>query len=271
MLIKVAVRDLSAPTLVFARTTIGAVVLLPIAVHRGQLRPLLARWHWLLLYTVLEIGGPWLLLSDAEHRLSSSLTGLLVAAVPLIGPVLARLAGEAERLTAGRLFGLVVGVGGVATLLGLDVGRGDLSAVAEMAGVVIGYAAGPFVLARRLADLPSLGVVAASVAICALAYLPVGVVQLPAHWPNARVVASVVVLGVVCTAAAFMFFFELIGEVGPVRSTVITYLNPAVAVTLGVVFLGERFTVGTALGFVLVLTGSFFATGGVRRSAATPV
>lgn len=259
LLIKVAVGGLAPASLVFLRTGLGALLLLPIALLRGQVRPLLPRWRPLLAYTIAELAVPWLLLSTAEKRLSSSLSGLLIAVVPMVGALLGWLTGG-ERLGARRQFGLAIGLAGVAALIGLDLGRGDTLALVEMAFVTVGYAVGPFILARYLADLPGMGVVAGSLALAALMYLPVGVLQLPRHWPGTRVVASLVVLAVVCTAAAFLIFFALIDEVGPVRATVIPYLNPAVAVALGVSLLGEPFTPGIGIGFVLVIIGSVLAT-----------
>jgi drug/metabolite transporter (DMT)-like permease len=158
------------------------------------------------------------------------------------------------------VFGLLLGIAGVAALVGLDVGRADLGAVAAVGLVAVGYATGPLIISRSLADVPAMGVVAASLGLCAIGYAPIALAQRPAALPNGRVVAAVVVLGTVCTAVAFVTFFHLITEVGPVRATVITYVNPAVAVALGVAFLGESFTFGTLLGFVLVLAGSFLAT-----------
>jgi drug/metabolite transporter (DMT)-like permease len=268
LLIKVAVRDLTPATLVFARTATGALVLVPLAAARGQLRPLLAVWRTVVVYTVVEIGIPWVLLASAERRLSSSLTGLLVAAVPLAGTVLARLTGSRDRVDARAVLGLLLGIAGVAALVGLDVGRADLGAVAGVGLVVVGYATGPLLISRSLADVPAMGVVAASLGLCAIGYAPFALAQRPASLPNGRVLAAVGVLGVVCTAVAFVAFFHLITEVGPVRATVITYINPAVAVALGVAFLGESFSNGTALGFVLVLAGSFLATRRQQTPAA---
>jgi drug/metabolite transporter (DMT)-like permease len=266
LLIKVAVADVTPPTLVFLRTVTGAAMLVPIAVARGQLAPLLPRWRALLLYTVIEIAVPWLLLSDAERRLTSSLAGLLVAAVPLIGAVLVASVGQ-ERLDARRLVGLLVGLGGVAVLLGFDVSGGDLRAVGEMGVVTVCYAVGPLIISRQLAGLPSMGVVATSLALAAIAYAPIGLTHLPHAMPGANVLASIAILGVVCTAVAFLVFFALIAEAGPVRATVITYVNPAVAVSLGVILLGEPFTASTAAGFVLILLGCALAT---RRAAPAP-
>lgn len=259
LFIKIAVRELSPASLVFLRTAIGAALLVPVAAARGNLRVLLPKWRWILLYTVGEICIPWLLLSDAERHLSSSVSGLLLAAVPIFGAAIAWALGM-ERLSARRLVGLLVGLGGVVTLLGLDLGGGSLRSVAEVGIVAMGYACGPIIISRQLKDLPGLGVVAASLGIGALLYLPVGVWQLPSRLPSTEILTSVAVLGVVCTAAAFLVFFSLIAEIGPVRATVITYVNPAVAVALGVAVLGEPLSLGTLMGFILILAGSFLAT-----------
>jgi len=266
LLIKVAVGELSPTTLVFLRTATGALLLAPIAAVRGDIRPVLPRWRWVVVYTIVEISVPWLLLSDAERHLTSSLTGLLLAGVPLIGAVLALLTGAADRLQPRQVGGLVLGFAGVAALVGLDVSGGDLGAGGEMAIVAVCYAVGPMIIARRLREVPALGVVAASLALAGAGYAPAGVLQLPAAMPSGHVIAAVALLAVVCTALAFVVFFALIAEVGPVRATVITYVNPAVALLLGVTLLHERFTVGAAVGFVLILSGSYLAT---RRAPAT--
>jgi drug/metabolite transporter (DMT)-like permease len=271
LLIKVAVREISPASLVFLRTAIGALVLLPVVVFsRSNLRALLPRWRPIALFTVVELAIPWLLLSDAERRLTSSLAGLLVASVPLVGVVIARMSGLPEPLGGRRLAGLWVGLAGVVALLGLDVRGGELAAVGEMVLVAIGYAVGPMVVSRRLTDVPTLDVVAVSLALGALAYAPFGIAQLPPALPAPEVIGAVVVLGVVCTAVAFVLFFRLIAEVGPVRATVVAYVNPAVAVAAGVTVLGEPLTVGTAVGFVLILAGSWLATGVRVPAVAAP-
>jgi drug/metabolite transporter (DMT)-like permease len=238
----------------------------------GQLRALLPRWRAVALYTVAEVAVPWVLLSDAERRLPSSLAGLLVAAVPLVGVGVSALSGGPghERLAGRRLAGLLVGLLGVAILLGLDVRTDDLGAVAEMAVVVLGYSIGPIVVARRLRNVPAMGVVAASLVLTALGYAPFAIVQFPRTMPSAQVVVAVAVLGVLCTAVAFVIFFKLIADVGPVRATIVAFFNPAVAVALGVALLGEPFTIGTGAGFVLILLGSWLATRPARMRAALP-
>jgi drug/metabolite transporter (DMT)-like permease len=270
LLIKVAVDEIPPATLVLARTVLATVLLLPVALARGLVRPLLPRWRPLLVYTAVEICVPWLLLSYGEQRLSSSLAGLLVAGVPLVGALLARLGPDRERLGGRRLLGLLVGLAGVGALVGFEVGVGDARAVIAIAGVVVCYAVGPFLLARTLADLPALGLVAGSLALSAVVYLPAGIVQAPAAWPSGRATFAVVFLAVVCTAVAFLLFVELIAEVGAARSTVITYVNPAVAVLLGVLILGESFTLATAAGFALILVGSVLATSRQRAAPAPP-
>jgi len=265
LLIKVAVREVSPAFLVLLRTGGGALVLLPIAALRGYVRPVLKYWRPLALYTAVEMGGPWILLFHAEERLPSSLSGLLIAAVPLAGAVLAWITGS-DRLDRRRVLGLAVGFSGVALLVGFDVGHSDLWAAASMGGVVVGYALGPWIVARHLADAPPLGLVAGSLVLCALAYVPIAIFRLPHHALGAPEIESVVGLTLVCTVLAFLIFFALIGEVGAYRTTIITYVNPAVAVLLGVSVLGEPFGLATAAGFVLIVIGCFFATGRESRN-----
>ncbi len=260
LLIKVAVRDLSPATIVGARTAIGAVVLLPLALRQGQIRPLLRAWKPLLAYTVVELAVPWWLLSDAERRLPSSLSGLLVATVPLIAVILAALTGHRDRFDRRGVAGLLIGLVGVVALLGFDVGTGDLRAVGMVGLVALGYATGPLLASRYFADLSSLALAAVSLGLVAVAYAPLAAWQWPGRFPPATVVASVLLLGLLCTALAFVAFFELIKEIGSTRATVITYLNPAVAVVLGVIVLGEQFKPGTGVGFALILAGCWLST-----------
>jgi drug/metabolite transporter (DMT)-like permease len=258
LLIRVAVRDVSPGTLVFLRTAIGGLVLLPLALRRGGFGPVLSRWRPLVAFTVIELAIPWLLLSDAEQRLSSSLSGLLVAAVPLVGVLVARIIGSDDRADTSRIIGLGLGIAGVALLVGLDLGQLHVSSLLEVAVVVVGYAVAPVIMSRSLADLPSIPVVSASLLLAAIAYLPFAVVS-PPRSLTGQEISSIVVLGLVCTALAFVLFFALINDIGPARATVITYVNPAVAVLFGVVLLSERFTLGMGIGFPLILAGSVLA------------
>jgi drug/metabolite transporter (DMT)-like permease len=265
LLIKIAIGELTPASLVFLRTAISASLLLPVAAARGWLAPLVPYWRWVLVYTIVEVSLPWFLLADGERRLSSSLTGLMIAAVPLIAAVLQLLTRGDDRLDRRRVLGLLVGVFGVAVLVGLNVSFKDLGAVAEVGLVALGYATGPIIIARRLPSLPAVGVVAASLVLTALFYAPLALPQLPGAMPSGKVLLAVLILAVVCTALAFLIFFALIGEVGPVRATVITYFNPAIALLLGVAVLQEPFTLGAVVGFSLILAGSVLAT---RRTSA---
>ena len=270
LLIKVAVEELSPAVLVFLRCGLAAALLVPYAAARGQLRPVLRHWRPLLAFTALEMTGPWLLLAYAEQTLSSSLTGLLVAVVPIVAAVAGRLAGEEDRLDAPRVTGMVVGMVGLALLLGLDVGGGELLAVGAVGLVVLGYGTAPLIVTRKLDGVPSSGVSALALLLTALVYAPVAGPRLPGlPVPSGQVVASVVALALVCTVLALLLFFALIREVGPNRALVITFVNPAVAVLLGITLLGEPLTVGTVVGFPLVLLGCVLATRHSRPRAAT--
>jgi drug/metabolite transporter (DMT)-like permease len=272
LLIKVAVDEVSPELLVFARCVIGAALLLPWTIAKGQLRPALRHWRALLLFTALEMAMPWLLIAYAEKSLSSSLTGLLVAGVPFVAALAARLLGEEERLTPVRILGMAIGVVGIAVLLGLDVGGAQLLPLLAIALVLVGYATGPLVVTRALPEVS--GVAASSIALflTAVVYAPFALPQLDEVADvSAPAWFSLVALGVLCTALALALFFALIREVGPQRALVITFVNPAVAVLLGVLLLDEPFTLGIALGLPLVLVGCVLATrrSDVRRPEST--
>jgi drug/metabolite transporter (DMT)-like permease len=268
LFIRIAVDEISPAMLVLFRTGLATLILLPLAVSRVDLRPILARWRWLLTFAAIEIALPWVLLGSAEQHLSSSLTGLLIAGVPLVGTVVALATGGSDRLGRTALIGLLIGLAGVAAIVGGDFGTTDPVALVQIAVVVVCYAVGAAILARRLGGLPALGVMALSLTACALLYVPIAAVQLPSAWPSPSVVASVVVLAVICTAAAFLVFAALIDEIGPVRATVITYVNPAVAALLGTLVLHETLTPPMIAGFALVIVGSTLAT---RRPATAAV
>jgi drug/metabolite transporter (DMT)-like permease len=266
LLIKVAVDEVSPVILVFVRCAVGAALLLPWTVAKGLLRPALRHWRALLLFTVLEMAGPWLLIAYAEESLSSSLTGLLVAGVPFVAALAGLLLGEEERLTPVRMLGMGIGVVGIAVLLGLDLEGAQLLPILAIGLVLIGYATGPLVVTRALPDVS--GVAASSIAlfVTAVVYAPFAMPHLDeAASASAPAWLALAALGVVCTALALALFFALIREVGPQRALVITFVNPAVAVLLGVWLLDEPFTLGIALGLPLVLVGCALAT---RRSVA---
>ena len=265
LFIKVALEGVSAPFLVFSRTAIAAAILLPLALRRGLVRPALRAWRPLLAFTVLEIGLPWLFLNDAEQHISSSVAGLLIAAVPLVGTLIVWRLGDHSALDRTRLLGLLVGIGGVAAVMGLDLGSASAPRMGEVLLVAVGYATAPIIADRFLAEVPTLAVLALALTTVAVAYLPAAAFTYPHTVPSGRALAAILVLGLVCTAAAFLLFFQLIAEIGPVRSTIITFVNPAVAVVLGMIVLGEQFTAGIAVGFPLIIAGCWLST---RKSAA---
>ena len=262
LFIKVAVSELDPGMVVLARSALAAVLLLPLAFFRREVAPVVRRWKPMLAYTIVEIVLPWYFLSSAEQRLPSSTAGLLLASVPLAGVGIAFAMGRPARLSRVNWLGIVLGMLGVAALVGLDIAGSDLIAVAEMAVVVVGYALGPAILARWMSDLPGVGVVAVSLAGTAVVYVPFVLLTggWPTVWPSEAVIVSIVVLAVVCSALAFLLMVGLVAEIGPVKATTITYVNPAVAIVAGVVVLGERVTVWTIVGFVFVLAGSYLVT-----------
>jgi drug/metabolite transporter (DMT)-like permease len=260
LFIKVADGGVSVPVLVFARVTIAAALLLPLALRRREFGGLWRHWRWLLAFALVEMIAPWALLANAERQLSTSMSGLLIASVPIITVVLARLTGGRERLSAVRWAGLVTGLAGVAVLAGRGALGGDAWSVAQVMLVALGYATGPIIANRRLAELPVLAVNAFCLSFAALIYAPAAALTWPTAMPSAQVLASLAGLGVICTALAFVLFFKLIAEAGPARALVITYVNPAVAVALGVAVLGEPLTPAILVAFVLILAGSVLAT-----------
>ena len=267
LLIRIAVSEISPATLVFARTSLATLLLLPLALTRGGWRDLLARWPYLVAFAAIEIGVPWFLLASAEQQISSALAGLLISAVPLVGVVIATAGGNREHLRAASLTGLLLGMAGVALIVGFDLRATSAVALVEIALVVVGYAIGPAILSRFLTSVPSYTVNSAALGLCAISYAPVALLQWPSSVPSGRALAAIAVLAVVCTALAFVIFFALIAEVGPVRATVFTYVNPAVAAVLGAAVLHETLTVGMGVGFALVLAGSVLATRRPRPAA----
>jgi drug/metabolite transporter (DMT)-like permease len=261
LLIKIAVRQLDPAMLVFARMGLAALVLLPVAAARGDLAPVLRRWRPLLAFTIVEIIVPQFMLGSAEERLPSSTTGLLIAAVPLAGVGVAFLLGRPERLAPRNWAGIALGMAGVAALVGFAVSGSDLGAFGEVLLVVIGYALGPAILAKWMPDLPGTGIMAIGFALTAAVYAPVVAAThgWPSAWPSASVAVSMVLLAVVCSAGAFTIMAALVGEVGPVRATTVTYVNPAVALIAGAVVLGEPVTAWAVAGFALILAGCYLA------------
>jgi drug/metabolite transporter (DMT)-like permease len=260
LLIKVAVAEVSVPVLVLARTAGAALVLLPLAARSIRWQQVWAHWLPLLGFAALELIGPWALLSDAERHLTSSLSGLLVAAVPIVGLVVERLFGSTAKIGWSRRIGLVIGLAGVVMLAAPALGSGHAWPIAEMVLVVLGYATAPVIASRYLSELPDLVTPAVCLGFAALVYLPFAVLAWPRVLPSVAVLGSLAGLALVCTALAFVTFFGLIREIGPARALVFTYVNPAVAVAAGVLLLGEPLSPAMVVSFGLILAGSVLAT-----------
>ncbi|MFV0373850.1 DMT family transporter [Microbacterium sp.] len=274
LFIKEAVDTITPAAIVAGRTLIGAAILLPIALYRRSLWPALQKWPWVLAFGAVEMAGPFLLLGHAEQSIPSGTTGLLVATVPLFAALIAVLRGDRTALSPLRGLGLVIGFAGVIVIVsgpGLSVGTNPaaLWAVVEVLLVALLYAIAPFIVATRLRDVPSLGTISLALLAIGILYLPIALLT-PHEAPSARSLGALLALGVLCTAVAFVFFFALIAEVGPVRAPLFTYVNPVVAILLGVVILGEQLAGGLLAGFPLVIVGCWLAaTGGrIRRPAA---
>jgi drug/metabolite transporter (DMT)-like permease len=273
LLIKIAVGGVPVAVLVLARVVIGAVLLLPIAVRRGQLSLIRTVWPWLALFAVVEIIVPWYMLSEAERAITSSLTGLLIAATPVIVAIISLLIRTGERLSGVRWAGLLIGLVGVALLAGSNLigpgaSAGTARSVAEVLVVSVCYATGPVIASKKLTSVPPIGMTAVCLVLASVAYAPLAALDWPSAVPSAKVLLAIAGLAVLCTAVAFGIFFNLIAEVGPARATVITYVNPAIAVLLGVTVLGERVTPVMLAAFATILAGSVLATRPTRRLAA---
>lgn len=258
LLIRIAVADYHPVIVAFGRAAIGALVLLPFALRGKGVLAGFRKPGWLILFTLVEISGPWFLIGFAETKVTSSLAGLIIALTPILAAILGIVLSQ-ERLGAGRLVGLGLGLAGVVALLGFDEQPTELLPVLALGASALGYALGPIIVARKLADTDDGAVVVASLIVASVIYLPF----VPAYWPARFPLdasLAVIALAVVCTALAFQLLFALIAEVGASRATVIAYLNPAVAVLLGVAILGEPFSLALLVGFALIMAGSYFST-----------
>jgi drug/metabolite transporter (DMT)-like permease len=263
LFIKVAVDGGVPPAFVaWARVALGALLLTPFALRHGALRGLAAHWVAILVYSATEIAIPFVLISAGEVRISSSLAAILVATMPLQLAVLAVWLHPEHRPAGWRLLGLVIGLGGVVAMLGIDVGGrpGELWGAALVLLATVGYATAPLIISRYLSQLDPMGPVAASLLISSLALLPFALAWPPSGWPPASALIAIAALGVVCTVVGLIVFFQLIAAAGPSRASLITYVNPVVAVVVGVLTLHEHVGIMSLVGLLLILGGSWLAT-----------
>ena len=268
LLIRVAVRQLDPGVMVLLRTAPASLLLSPIVIARRQIPVLLKNARWIIVFAVIEFGIPWYCMSTAEKHISSSLTSLLICCVPLFAVLAQRLRRTEEHISRRRYLGLGIGAVGVAFLVGLDLRGGSITWIGLMLIVCLGYTIGPMILATKLAHVPGVVVVAGATAFVAICWIPWAVVHWPTH-VSGETWSCMAVLSVVCTATAFLVFFELVKEVGSSRSVVVTYFNTAIAVVLGIVGLHEALTSGIVIGFPLVLVGCIFATSRTKEPASS--
>ena len=247
--------------LVFARVTLGALLLIPVAIHQGVLREAIKYFKWILLYSLIELVGPWYFLSSGERHITSGLAGLLIATVPFWSTIVASLIGDRTVWQFKRIVGMVVGFVGVILVVGLESFRGHNSSVAIALILLasVGYAIAPIMIRHKAPTLNGLAINSLAMLFTAIIYIPVGIVQWPQSVPNAKSIWSLIILAIFPTAIAFIIFFKVIVDIGPTRASMITYINTAVAVLLGIVVLGEPLTLGIGLGLPLILAGSYLA------------
>lgn len=268
--IKLAVQELSPFVVAWGRVALAMLILLPIAWHRGALRSLSAHKAAVLAFALAEFVIPFSAISMGERWIDSSVTGILIATVPLTIALISRFFDLHEPLGATRLTGLLLGLGGVVALVGL----GTISGIKGWTGVgcmllaTLGYAIGPLIVQRHLSGLDSFGPVAASLMVSSVVLLPFAIYFFPSHRPSALALSSMAVLGAICTALAMLLLFYLITQAGASRASVITYINPAVATLLGVMVLHEHLGIGGVIAFGLILLGSWLATRGARSRTA---
>jgi drug/metabolite transporter (DMT)-like permease len=264
LFIKVGLRDLDPAMIAFARIALAALVLVPLAAPRGALRGLVERAPLLFLLGAVQAAGPFLLIALGEEEISSSLAGILVASTPVFTALLAIWVDHDERAEGLRLVGILLGIIGVAVLLGLDLGGSSAALLGGLAIVLasLGYAIGGFMVKHRFRDYQPIGVAAAVMVASTLLLLPAAALSLPEDGVAFAPIASVIALGVVGTGVAFALFYELMTTVGPARTFIVTYLAPAFAVVYGATLLDEEVTAATIAGMVLIVSGSYLAAEG---------
>ncbi|MFM2019679.1 MAG: hypothetical protein RL718_260 [Actinomycetota bacterium] len=260
-----ALESFSTPSIVFARTLLGALILIPYAIKVGGIKPALKAWPYVVLFAVLEMVVPWWLITEAGKHISSGLSGLLVATVPFFAvAILAIFLKDRTALRPVPLTGMIIGFIGVVALVGVDSFLGNIQPLWVGAVVLgsIGYAIAPIMANIKISHVPTSGVIGLSMALVAIVYTPAAMAELPAELaagPTTHAWIALVVLGLVCSALAFVVFFELLKEIGPAKASLITYLNTAVALLLGTLFLAEPVTPGLLLGIPLISLGLYLS------------
>jgi drug/metabolite transporter (DMT)-like permease len=262
LFMRVAVREWDPSVVVFGRVVIGAAILFPIAIRRGVVRDTLRGFKWILAYAVFEMCGPWYLITHAETKINSGLAGLLVATVPIWSTIYSSLAGDKTVWHAKRLMGIVIGFIGLVLIVGIETisGSADAFSVFQTVLAAILYSTAMAIILKGMPHGDGVAINAIAMGITAIIFAPAALTNLPETMPSFSATASLIGLGVLSTGLAFMIYFNLVREIGQARGSLVTYLNTAFAVVLGVAFLNEKLTIGIIAGLPLVLIGSYFAS-----------
>lgn len=269
LFIKIGLDDFTPAGVVFARTALAAAVLLPFAIRSGGMAPLWRRWPALLALGLIQVAGPFLLISAGERHIASSLAGILVSSAPIFTAIFAIWMDANERLSGKGIAGVCVGIVGVALLLGVDLGG---SGAALGGGLMVllasaGYAIGGLVLKRWFRGQQPLALVAGTMSASALMTLPLFLSDTPSHVALGTV-GAIAALGLGGTGVAFVIYYTLNHAIGPARTSLVAYVAPVFSVIYGVTLRGESFTVTTAIGIVLIIGGSWMIA---RAPARVPV
>ena len=263
LFMRVAVREYEPTVIVFSRVFIGALILLPIAIKRNAIKPAIPYFKYIALYALCEMVIPWILITNAEKEINSGLTGLLVATVPIWATIMAAaLSGDNSAFAPRRTFGMFIGFVGLILIVGIESfsGNANILAITAVVFAAILYAYATNMISRKAPTVDGVTINSISMLLTALFYAPFAALHLPKTAVSTIATFSILGLGIFSTALAFYYFFMLMAEIGPARSSLVTYLNTAIAVLLGVVLLNEKFTIGIALGLPLVLVGSYLAS-----------
>ena len=270
MFMKVAVAELSTPVIVFSRLAIGALLLIPLALYQGSLRSALPYWRYILFYAILEMVGPWFLITSSQRDLPSGVVALLVATVPIWATLFAHRTGDTTAAHKTRIFGIAIGLCGIALLVGIESLRdfGNIRALIQVLLASISYAWAVNMISRKAPGVSGIAINGIAMTFATLIYLPFAITHLPEQRPSSHALFATIGLGVLCTAMAFWVFFRVLDEIGPARASLVVYPNTAVAVVLGIIVLREPLTLAIGIGLPMVLIGSYFAS---RKPEAAPI
>jgi drug/metabolite transporter (DMT)-like permease len=261
LLMKVAVEEFPPAAIVAGRTLIGAAILIPVAVYRKRFNGAVLGYKYVALYALMEMIGPWILISTAEKKIDTGLAGLLISTVPIFSTIITSMRGDHSVWQFKRVFGIIVGFVGLILVVGIESlsGNSDPASIAMMILASLGYSYAVIMITTNLPLVDGIAINGLAMAITCVFWTPLAIAQ----WPSSitfKPTISLIALGILSTAFAFILFFKVLAELGPARSSLVTYVNTAVAVVLGVIILKEPLTVGILVGLPLVLAGSYMAS-----------